>query len=146
MPQRDYILRMIEQAGAVLRRILDLVLARAAQPGEVDRELRSAMGQVGFDLDFARLADPESLERMVAPDGALEPGRGWLVAECLYVDGLEAELSERPLDAAHSYEKALRLYKLLAPDAILPSGFPEAAERIAALEVRLQALGNGQNA
>jgi hypothetical protein len=143
MFQRDYILRMIEQAGAVLKAVLDLVLRRAAAAGEVEGRLRTTMQQAGFDLEFARLADPASLERMVAPDGSLEPGRGWLIAECLYVDGIDAEMDGDEVRAKQSLEKALRLFYLFDPDTPIPTGFPEAAERIVDIEGRLLNLGNG---
>ncbi|NIN11794.1 MAG: hypothetical protein GTN62_09590, partial [Gemmatimonadales bacterium] len=47
-----------------------------------------------------------------------------------------------PEAARLSFDKALRLYSLLAPDAILPSGFPEAHDRIAEIRRRLDALEN----
>ncbi len=143
MQQRDYILRLIEQAGAVLKRLLDLVLQRAAAPGDVEQQLQDTMRQVGFDIELARLADPASLERMVAPHGEVEPGRGWLIAECLYVDGVDAQLDGRVTRATQSLEKALRLFRLFDRDALLPTGFPEAAQRIRDIESRLQELANG---
>lgn len=140
MYQRDYILRMIEQVGAVLRRLREIILKQAGESTTVKQELNKAVQQVGFDLDLARIADGATLERMVAPTGELEPGRGWLVAEALYLDGLEAHIEDRALEARRSLEKALRLYRLLEPDALLPTGFPEAADRIREIEDHLEEL------
>ncbi|NIM49536.1 MAG: hypothetical protein GTN78_22135 [Gemmatimonadales bacterium] len=141
MYHRDYILRMIEQVGAVLRRLREMILKQAGESTTVKQELNKAVQQVGFDLDLARIADGPTLERMVAPTGELEPGRGWLVAEALYLDGLEAHIEGRALEARRSLDKALRLYRLLEPDALLPTGFPEAADRIREIEDRLRELG-----
>lgn len=144
MQQRDFILRMIEQAGAILVALRARILKRVAGTADVHRELRRTLQQVGFDLDLARLADPPSLERMVAPTGELDPTRGWMVAEVLYLDGLEAQLDGRDIDAAQSLEKALRLFRLFDPRHLIPSGFPEAKERIDEIEERLRELGDGR--
>jgi hypothetical protein len=142
--QRDYILRMIEQVGAILVALRERILKRAVGTAEVHRELRRTLQQVGFDLDLARLADPPSLERMVAPTGELDPTRGWMVAEALYIDGLEAQLDGRDVDACRSLGKALRLFRLFDPRHLIPSGFPEAKERIDEIEERLRELGDGR--
>jgi hypothetical protein len=142
MVQRDYIMRMIEQMGMILIRLRQIILRRTVAPAQVRQELASVLQGVGFDLSLAKLADVATLEQMVAPTGELEPARGWLVAETLYLDGLESALDDRPEEAQLSFDKALRLYGLLAPDAILPSGFPEAEDRIAEIRHRLEALKN----
>lgn len=144
MQQRDYILRMIEQAGAILVALRQRILRRTIQPSEVQAELRSTLQQVGFALDLAQLADAASLERMVAPTGELDPARGWLVAEVLYLDGLEAQLGGKEVLARASFEKALRLFRLFDPRNPIPSGFPEALERMRDIETRLRELGNGR--
>lgn len=143
MYQRDYILRMIEQIGAVLAALRARILARTATSTEVTGELRTTLRTAGFDLDLARFADAESLERLVAPTGELDPTRGWLVAETLYLHGLEAQLDRRAADAEASFVKALRLYRLFDPRNPIPSGFPEARERIDEIEERLRAVGAG---
>ncbi len=140
MYQRDYILRMIEQVGAVLVALRERILKRVAQRGQVEEELRQTLQGVGFDLDLARLADPESLERLVAPTGELDTTRGWMVAEALYLQGLECQLSDHAHDARNYFEKALRLYRLFDPRNPIPTGFPEAAERVQELEERLAGL------
>ncbi len=142
MMQRDYILRMIEQMGMILVRLREFILKRTVAPAQVRQELASVLTGVGFDLSLVTLADVATLEQMVAPTGELEPGRGWLVAETLYLHGLESALEDQAEAARLSFDKALRLYSLLAPDVILPSGFPEAHDRIAEIRRRLDALGN----
>lgn len=141
MLQRDYILRMIEQAGAVLVALRKRILGRSVQSAELEATLRDTLHQVGFDLDIARLADPGSLERMVAPTGELDPTRGWLVAESLYLFGLEAQLEGREDVARDSLTKALRLFRLFDPRNLIPTGFPEAQVRIEEIEDLLKEDG-----
>jgi hypothetical protein len=146
--QRDYILRMIEQAGMILKQLLARVLGRAANREEITRDLRRAAQLGGLDLDILRMCDGPTLVQIVAPGGDTDPSRAWLAAETLYVDGVEAELDGRSVDAAAVFSKALALFRLLEPDAVLPSGFPEANARIAEIEGRLRTLpaepGNGR--
>lgn len=140
MAQRDYILRLIEQAAGALRRALDLILGRKGSPGEVAEQLRAALGITGLDLGMVRVLDAEALLLLIAPTGEAEPGRCWLVAETLYLDGLEAQLDDRPDEARASLAKARLLFRLLEPDAVLPSGFPEASARLREIEDRIRVL------
>lgn len=140
MAQRDYILRLIEQAAGALRRALDLILGRKGSPGEVAEQLRAALGITGLDLGMVRVLDAEALVLLIAPTGEAEPGRCWLVAETLYLDGLEAQLDDRPDEARASLAKARLLFRLLEPDAVLPSGFPEASARLREIEDRIRVL------
>lgn len=145
MPQRDYILRLIEQVGLMLKALRAAILGRTAELAEVRRQLRTVLQQVGFDLDVALIADTDTLVRMIAPTGELEPGRGWLVAETMYLDGLEAALDGRKDDAHLSLGKALRLFRMFDASTPIPGGFPAAPDRIAEIEQRLATL-NGAGA
>jgi len=138
--QRDYILRMIEQAGTILKHLLARVLGRSADREQIARDLRRAAQLGGLDLDILRMCDGPTLVQIVAPGGEPDPSRAWLAAETLYVDGVEAELDGRGADAASVFSKALALFRLVAPDAVLPSGFPEANARIVEIEGRLRTL------
>ena len=57
-----------------------------------------------------------------------------------YRDGLQAQLEERPEDAAESLRKSLPLYTLLKPKGLF-LGLPEAGARISEVEERLAELG-----
>ena len=135
--QRDYILRMIEQAGTVLRALLKRILRREVQLDEVTRDLRQAAALGGLDIDLLRLGDENTVLLMVAPGGEPEPARTWLAAEMLYLDGLAAQLDECREEAALSFGKARLLFGLVAATGVFPSGFPEAAERIRDIDERL---------
>lgn len=124
----------------ILVRLREIILGRASSRHHVSEEIQKALQGIGFDFEIARIADGATLEVMVAPTGAVEPARAWLIAESFYLEGLEAQLDEREGDARLSFDKALRLYRLVEPDALLPSGFTEAAERIDEIEQRLTEL------
>jgi hypothetical protein len=142
MYSRDYILRMIEQMGQALIALRNSILGRKRSSEEIGDKLRSASRQVGFDLDLARAATPETIMMLIAPFGEVEPGRCWMVAEVLYLDGLQAQMEERMDDAAASFEKALPLYELLEPGA-LHLALPEARERVREIEHALRCLEAG---
>lgn len=138
--QRDYILRLIEQAGLVLKQALARILGRQASRAETARDLRHAAQLGGLDLDLLRLCDGETLIQLVTPGGEPEPARTWLAAESLYLDGLAADLEDATGEARASLAKALLLYRLVQPGPALPSGIPEAADRVRDIEERLQRL------
>lgn len=140
MERRDYILRMIEQIGQVLIALRNRILGRA--PGsEVERDLHAAAGQSGLDLDLARAATPQTLVMLIAPFGEVEPGRCWLAAEILYLDGLNAALEDRTNDARSSLRKARALFELVGPGGAYLVGLPEARDRIREIDERLAGLG-----
>ena len=127
----------------VLVRLREIILGRASSRHHVEGEIQKALQGIGFDFEIARIADGETLERMVAPTGQVEPARAWLIAESFYLEGLEAQLDERGGEARSSFGKALRLYRLVAPDVLLPTGFTEATDRIREIEQRMAELDGG---
>jgi hypothetical protein len=141
--QRDYILRLIEQIGAVLIALRKRILARSIAPEEARDALRDVGSRAGFDLDLLRGFSLESLVLFVAPTGEVEPSRCWMMAEVLYLDGLQASVEERMLDARESLAKAAALYGLVEPGGGMLVGFPEAATRIAEIEALLEDLPGG---
>jgi len=143
MAQRDYILRIIEQMGQVLIELRNQILGRTASPKDVADGLERVAAQTGIDLSLARSATPETLQMLVAPTGEVEPGRCWLVAEMMAVDGLEAEMEQRDAEAVASYERALALFSLIEPGGAFLVGFPEASQRVAELEDRIRNLSRG---
>ncbi len=140
MPQRDYILRLIEQLGQALIRVRKMILGEEQAVGRVDDELRLVGRRAGVDLDVARIATPETLLLLVAPTGEPDPGRCWVLGEMLYLDGLAAETEGRSAPALASYDKAVRLFRLVEPGGAFLTGWPEAGERVRELEARIRAL------
>lgn len=140
MDRRDYILRLIEQAGRALIALRDRILGLEASTEQVREALRQAARLGGLDYELARAMTPRTLAMMVAPGGEVEPGRCWVLAESFYLDGLEASLDDRPGEAREALERARLLYGLLRPLAGNLVGIPEAGERIAEIEDRLDRL------
>lgn len=139
MPQRDYILRLIEQMGALFAALRNRILGRKVDPVAIQDELGRLAGRTGFDLALLRGFDGESLRMLVAPTGEVEPARCWMMAELLYLDGLQAEVEGRADDARAGLEKAKLLYTLIEPGGGLLLGLPEAGERVRDIDERLAA-------
>jgi hypothetical protein len=137
MPQRDFIMRLIEQLGTVLAELRRRVLQQADPTGVRD-DLARAAAQAGFDIEMLRGFDIPTLHLLVAPAGGdVDITRCWLMAEILYIDGIEAELSGG--DGRESLWKARALYDLVRPAGGMLVGMPEAQERIAEIDERFDA-------
>jgi hypothetical protein len=135
MFRTDYILRMIEQATAVLAVVLGL--RRAQRPAEalaaIDRLLRE---QWGLDLGMLGTLDSESVVRLVATDAAVDLGKCLVLAELLQAEGeIRAELGQ-PAEREDRDLKALALL-LEAAQASDDTALPTLAPRIQALTDRL---------
>jgi hypothetical protein len=135
--QRDYILRMIEQMGQVLIR-LRRMLSGERLGGETFRQsLDAAATQFGLNPALLREATPDTLGMLLSP--TVDPSRCWLAAELLFLAGQDAEAEGRTGDARDAFEKARLLYRLIEPAGVMLTGWPEAAERIEEIRVRLEA-------
>ncbi len=138
MPQRDYVLRLIEQLGSALAALRRRILGREQDPLALRDELARISGQAGFDMALLRALSADTLHMLVSPTGEVEPARCWLMAELLYLDGLQAWAEERRDEAAQSLAKARLLFGLVEPGGGMLVGFPEAAERVREIEDLLQ--------
>ncbi len=141
--ERDYILRLIEQAGVILKQVLGRILARSADRAELDRDLQRAAQLGGLDLDLLRICDAEGLLQMVAFTGAPDPSRTWLAAETLYLDAAAAADTGDAEAARQGFEKAAFLFRLMEPTWVLPTGFPEATARLTEIDEHLAGLDAG---
>jgi len=130
MAPQDYLLRQIEVLGQILIALRKMILGGEADGASVEARLQDVAGKGGMDLELARAASPDTLRMLVAPTGEIEPGRCWLLAETLFLDGLQARATGDEERAADSFGKARMLFSLLAPMGAFLVGFPEAAERM----------------
>ena len=130
MAPTDYLLRQIEVLGQLLIALRKKILGGETDGAEVDIRLNEVAAKGGMALDLARAATPETLRLLIAPTGEIEPGRCWLLAETLYLDGIQARLLEDVDRASDSLEKSRMLFSLLQPMGAFLVGFPEAAERV----------------
>lgn len=150
MVQRDYILRLIEQMGAVLAELRRAILGRMRGDGgsegavasQTEDVLRRASGEAGMDLALARAASVDALPAMLSPGGEVDPMRCWLLAEVLMTDGVQRWHEGSPEGARSSLAKAAVLFKLTGPGFHL-AGFPEARDRIEEIESILARLPVG---
>jgi hypothetical protein len=141
MTQRDFLLRQIEMLGELLVAVRNLILGRATPSSVIHARLQQVSRQGGMDLELAQAATPDTLRMLIAPTGEIEPGRCWLLAETLYLDGLEAELTGDRPRALDSFAKSRILFSLLRPMGAFLVGFPEAGERMAEIDERLAGMG-----
>jgi len=135
--QKDYLLRQIEMLGQLLIAIRKLILGGEADGAAVESRLKEVAERSGMDLELARAAAPDTLRMLIAPTGEVEPGRCWILAETLYLDGIRARLTEDPERANDSLRKARMLFSLLGPMGAFLVGFPEARERIREIDALL---------
>ena len=106
MAQMDYLLRQIEILGQLLIAIRKMIMGGEADGAAVETRLREVAGKGGMELELARAATPDTLRMLIAPTGEIEPGRCWLLAETLYLDGIQARLTEDYERASDSLRKA----------------------------------------
>ena len=135
MYRQDYVLRLIERLGAALIALRNRILRRERDEIGIRTEIAEIAGQAGLDLAVARRLDPEMLLMWLAPAGQPEPGKLWLLAELLYLEGLHTRESGADGWQADLERALALLVKLPAGwrpgEAFVPSG--ERAEEIRGL-------------
>jgi hypothetical protein len=137
---KDYLLRQIEILGQLLIAIRKMILGGEADGASVETRLQEVSQKGGMELSLARAASPETIRMLIAPTGDVEPGRCWVLAETLYLDGLQAQLTDDPERALDSFAKAQMLFALLEPMGAFLVGFPEATERMKEIEERVEGM------
>lgn len=142
MIQSDFIIRQIEKLGILFAALRRRILAGKADPGALREELMQAADEAGFDLDLLIGLNQEALFWAVAPGGDVDPLRCWMAAEVLYLHGLQAAREDDVDAAIDALTKARVFFEMSAPNGTL-IGFPEAEERIVAVDGELAALGPG---
>ena len=130
MPQRDYILRMIEQIGGVLAQLLRRIMGREISREELQRELQAVGRSLGTDFDLAHQVTPETMLMLISPSGDIEPGRCWVLGEMFYLEALDAKLAGDEGAAMDRLARAHLLFSAVSGRHSTLPGFPEAAERL----------------
>lgn len=133
MYRRDYILRLIERFGRMLIAIRNIILRRQSDPAQVQAQIGDIADQAGLDLSIARRLDPTTLLLWLAPTGDFDVPRLWLMAELLYLHGLEANALPDG-DARGDFQRALALFTHLAPEWRPMDDLASAGERV--VEIR----------
>jgi hypothetical protein len=115
MYRQDYILRLIEQFGRALAALRSRITGRQLSPAQVHAQIAEVSNQGGLQLDVARSLDPTMLLMWLAPRGDIDPGKFWLMAELLFLEGMQAREEGKETAARADFERArLILSKLEA--------------------------------
>jgi hypothetical protein len=128
MYRHDYILKLIERFGAALISLRDKILRRSREEIGVRAEINEIAQEAGLDIGIARSLEPESLLMWLAPTGQPDPAKLWLMAELLYLEGLDSKASGGP-DWQGDLKRALAILVTLPVDWRPGDAFTAAGER-----------------
>jgi hypothetical protein len=135
MYRYDYVLRLIERLGQVLRTLRDRLLQRQATSEDARAEIQEIAREAGLDLEFARRLDLATLATWLAPDPErVDEERVWLMAELFYAEALAARAAGAEPQAAGDLRRALVLFGRISPAWRPGTDLASAGERVA--EVR----------
>jgi hypothetical protein len=136
MYRYDYVLRLIERLGQVLRTLRDRLLQRQVTNEDLRAEIQEIAREAGLDLEFARRLDPGTLATWLAPDPErVDESRVWLMAELLYVEASAARAAGNTRQAHGDALRALTLFARLPPAWTPGPDLASAGERVTELEI-----------
>ncbi len=139
MYRYDYVLRLIQRLGQVLRTLRDRLLRRQLSNDDLRAEIQEIAREAGLDLAFARRLDPATLVTWLAPiPDQIDADRVWLMAELLHVEALAAREGGDGHQADGDLRRALALFARLAPGWRPDTDAPTAGERVAEVRTLLQ--------
>jgi hypothetical protein len=134
MYRYDYVLRLIERLGQILRTLRDRLLRREMTHEDLHAEIQEIAREAGLDLAFARRLDPGMLAAWLAPDpDRVDQDRVWLMAELLFVEAMAARSAGDEQQAGDDLRRALALFARIAPEWKPGDDLVTAADRIAEL-------------
>jgi hypothetical protein len=137
MYRQDYILRLIEQFGRALAALRAMITGRELPPTEVHAQIAAVASQSGLHLDVARSLDSAMLLMWLAPRGEIDPGKFWLLAELLFLEGLQAHEAGDGGRARADFERAQLLLQKLDDNWRPQSDLASAGERLAEIDALL---------
>jgi hypothetical protein len=109
--ESDYILRIIQQMGAILRRMIEEL--RGEKPGDVYATSREALQLLlGLPPTLADALTADGLVALLSPGGIFDPERGQLTAEVFVRRAQAGVMAGLDENAAADRAKALRLIEL----------------------------------
>ena len=143
MYRYDYVLRLIERLGQVLRTLRDRLLQRQLTNDDLRAEIREIAREAGLDLAFARRLDPGTLATWLAPvPDRVDEDRVWLMAELLYVEALASRAAGDERQAEGDLDRALVLFGRISPTWRPGTDLATAGERVAELQGLLDDRGD----
>lgn len=120
----------LQRLAEKLREIENRLDREGGELTGVRESLDEAAARTGVDLETVRALDAATLERTLSPGGRPDPGRIWVVAEVLFLDGRRARAGKDPATAERRLEKARRLYGRLDDSPDLPGDAPPVEDRL----------------
>lgn len=124
----------LQRLAELLQRVQSAIEGEGGDLVRAEEEVRDVAGAAGLDLEIARLADAETLERVLTVGGPDSGSRRWLAAEALYLDGLLALGRGEETAGRDRLDKARVLYLTLATDLDLPESAVDPDERLRRIE------------
>lgn len=138
---QDYIVRMLQQIGAMIAGIV--ARKQAGDLAGAEAEIREkCLEHIGLPLDVVKHASPDGLAELLAAGGALRHTKGVFLAELLLQDAALAEARGNPPEAWLGYQHA---FWLLSDALGVLSGDEEKTYRakLVDISVKLRELGAG---
>lgn len=132
MYRRDYVLRLIERFGRMLIALRNRILRREITAEDLRLEIHEIAQQAGLDLEIARRLDPQMLLMWLSPTGEVDEPKFWLMAELLYLEGIDAR------EAGSGDGGRADLARASAVFARLPADWKPSAELASAGERRVE--------
>ena len=138
MYRYDYVLRLIERLGQVLRTLRDRLLRRQQSNEDLRAEIQEIAREAGLDLAFARRLDPATLATWLAPvPDRVDADRVWLMAELLYVEAMAARGAGDERQAQADLQRGVVLFGRIPPAWRAGDDLTTAGERVAELQALL---------
>ena len=134
MYRRDYILRLIERFGRMLVALRNRILRRELTVEELHREIHEIAQQAGLDLELARQLDPQVLLMWLSPTGEVDEPKFWLMAELLYLEGIDARAGGTDDRWRGDLTRAHAIFARLQPDWKPSADLASAGERCAEID------------
>jgi hypothetical protein len=134
MFRQDYILRLVEQFGRVLATLPSKIKGRQLSPTEVHAQIAAIASQGGLQLDVARSLDPVMLLMWLAPRGEIDSGKFWLMAELLFLEGMQAREEGLADRARGDLQRARVILSRLAADWRPQPDLASVGERLEAID------------
>jgi hypothetical protein len=143
MYRRDYLIRLIEQLARVLITARERILGRNLTREALLRETEDIAGQAGLDLRLARELDPQMLLMWLAPTGEIDQPKFWLLAELLYLEGIEARTTGEVAAGRADLARSRAIFAHLPADWQPADELPSAGERRAEIDRLLEGSSVG---
>jgi hypothetical protein len=134
MYRRDYMIRLIEQFARALIAVRNRIIRGELTQEELRREIAEIGEHAGLDLNTARQLDPQMLLMWLAPTGDIDEPKFWLLAELLYLEGIEARTMGTGDRGDADLARARAIFARLPPEWQPADGLASARERITEID------------